>query len=260
MKTRIKLLSFFSIITLIGLLFTLPSFAGSLVAYWSFDEGPGDILKDNSGTGNDGEVSKGCEWVEGVFGKAMEFSGSDSYVLVKNNDSYNFGKGDSFSISLWANYDAKGDWQGLLQKFNGGYPFKVEVNTANELYFSLWDQVNNPGAIIGDVSGDWHHCCFLRDAKNKKLYGYLDGVLKQESNDTITAEIANAVDLYIGARTPGNTITYIGLLDEIAIYNRILTEDEIGQAINGKLPETKGANVSLKHSLSTCWGDIKSKI
>ena len=245
-------------VILIGILTTVPSFAGSLVAYWTFDEGSGDVLKDQSGTGNDGKINGKPKWVEGKIVKTIEFDGVDDFVLVPNNDSYNFNKSASFTITLWINYVAKGDWAGPLQKFNGGYPFKVEIDTSNVLYFAIYDGTNFPRADIGNVNGEWHQCCFTRDAKRKKLTAYLDGKLKQESDDTTTGEIANAADLYIGARKPGNTITYKGMLDEIAIYNRLLTEDEIKQAANGKLPETKSMPVQHFGKLATMWGNVKN--
>ena len=253
-KIVVTLLAVFATF-LINILFVPNLFAGSLVAYWSFDEGSGDVLKDGSGMGNDGQIFGKPKWVDSNYGKAMEFDGT-VYILVPNNDSYNFKKDDSFTIALWINYVPKGDWAGPMQKFNGGYPFKVEVDTANSLYFAIYDGTNFPRADIGNVNSEWHQCCFVRDAKNKKLIAYLDGKLKQESVDTTTGEIANAANLYIGTRTPGN-ITYKGLLDEIAIYNRILTNDEITQSANGKLPEVKGLAVNRIEKLANTWGDIK---
>ena len=253
----LKMILVFSTVVLFCVVFTPYLFAGSLVAYWSFDAGSGKVLKDYSGNGNDGQVNGSAKWVDGKFGKAMEFNGVDSFVLVPNNDSYNFGKEDSFSISLWINYEPKGDWQGALQKFNGGYPFKVEVQPDNNLYFAIYDGTNFPKAFVGVVNGEWHHCGFIRDVKTDKLYSYLDGKPVEANEDTTTGEIANAADLYIGARKPGNTITYKGMLDEIAIYNRVLTEDEIKQAANGRLPETKGVAVAPLDKLATTWGSVK---
>ena len=66
----------------------------------------------------------------------------------------------------------------------------------------------------------------------------------------------NAADLYIGARKPGNTIGYKGMLNEIAIYNRVLTEAEIKQAANGNLPEVSAAVMPFD-KLTTTWGRIK---
>jgi len=246
----------FAIMFLVSFFFAPDIFAGSLVAYWSFDEGSGDKLIDHSGTGNDGKINGKPKWVASNFGKAMEFDGS-VYVLVPNNDSYNFTKDASFTIALWINYELKGDWSGPLQKFNGGYPFKIEIDPSNQLYFAIYDGANNPRADIGNISGEWHQCCFVRDVKNKKVIAYLDGELKQGNADTTNAEIANAADLYIGARKPGNTITYKGMLDEIAMYNRALTDDEIKQAANGRLPEVKGAAVDRLYKLAITWGSIR---
>ena len=134
MKVKSALLASLMLISIFA--FISASSAG-IVAYWPFDEGKGKDTKDASGNGNDGEIHD-AEWVDGKFGKALEFDGN--FVLVPNDDSYNFDKEQSFSIVLWINYEAKGDWQGVLQKFNGGYPFKVEVNPSNNLYFALWDQ------------------------------------------------------------------------------------------------------------------------
>jgi len=227
--------------------------SAGLVAYWAFDEGSGKTAKDSSEMGNDGTIN-GANWTNGKFGKALEFDGN--YVLVPNDDSFNFTKDKSFSIVLWINYEAKGDWQGVLQKFNGGYPFKVEINTSNSLYCAIWDQTNNPGASVGNVSGDWHHFGFVRDVSEKKLYSYLDGTLNEEKDDTITGVIANASDLFIGARKPGNTILFYGILDEIAIYDRALKETEIKSAVEGKLPEVKTAIRPLS-KLATMWCSIK---
>jgi len=249
---RILLVTFFAF--LVNLIFATYLMAGSLVVYWSFDEEDADILEDLSGTGNDGEINGDPAWVDSTFGKAMEFDGVDDYVLVPNHDSYNFTSDDSFSISMWINYENKGDWSGPLQKFNGGYPFKVEVNPSNELYLAIYDGTNNPGVNVGDVSGEWHHCVFMKDPD--MLYAYLDGELVTEEPNTIVGEIANAADLYIGARTPGNTITYVGMLDEIAMYNRLLTEDEIIAAANGNLPEVNTSVMYLDKSYTT-WGTVK---
>lgn len=224
-----------------------------IVAYWSFDEGSGDEAEDGSGNGNDGTIF-GAEWVDGKFGKALEFDAN--YVLVPNDESYNFTQDQDFSIILWINYEAQGDWQGVLQKFNGGYPFKVEVNPSNSLYCAIWDQTNNPGAQVGNVSGDWHHVAFVRDRSEKKIYSYLDGQLQETKDDTINGTTENAADLYIGARKPGNTILFYGTLDEIAIYNRVLTEAEILSAVQGNIPDISLA-VSPKSSLVGTWGSIR---
>ena len=70
---RKALLIIFAII-LINVLSSTCLMAGSLVAYWSFDEADVDVLTDQSGTGNDGEINGEPEWVDGKFGKAIKKS------------------------------------------------------------------------------------------------------------------------------------------------------------------------------------------
>ena len=237
----------------ISILACINASEAGLVAYWSFDEGKGKVAEDTSENGNDGDIND-AKYVDGQFGKALEFDGN--FVLVPNDDSYNFTKEQSFSIILWINYEAKGDWQGVLQKFNGGYPFKVEVNPTNNLYFALYDGANNPGASVGNVSGSWHHAAFVRDRSEKKLYAYLDGELKETKDDTIAGTMKNESDLYIGARKPGTTILFYGILDEIAIYDRVLSEAEVNAAVKGNVPEVKTA-IRPKGKLTMTWGRIK---
>ena len=59
-----------------------------LVAYYSFDEGEGNVLHDLSGNGNDGTIY-GAKWVDGKYGKALEFDGRNNYVDC-GDENFNF--------------------------------------------------------------------------------------------------------------------------------------------------------------------------
>ncbi len=59
-----------------------------LVGAWLFDEGKGNVAKDASENGHDGEIRK-AKWVDGKFGKALEFNGDGDQVLVAHNDALN---------------------------------------------------------------------------------------------------------------------------------------------------------------------------
>lgn len=280
-----------------------------IVAYWSFGEGSGKLLKDHSGKNNNGQIVGSPNWVKGKSGKAIEFDGKDDFIVVSNNDSFNFGRYDSFTISLWIKYAPKEDWQGILQKFNGSYAFDIGIQPDNALYFAIYDGINISKLIIGDISGQWHHCCFIRNTRidnliasidtkvvsdldnsivseqlrnemsskgitlsddasisvrekenewqitsskqiykvrkegeilniySDAIYAYLDGKLIGKVEDKTSEELKNKSNLFIGARNPGNTMLFSGLLDELAIYDHVFTEIEIKNALKGKLPE-----------------------
>ena len=71
-------------------LLTLPSHAAlnadNIMGMWLFNEGQGDKANDSSGNGNDGKVIGGAKWVDGQFGKALEFNGTDAWIEVQHSD------------------------------------------------------------------------------------------------------------------------------------------------------------------------------
>ena len=86
-----------------------------VVGMWLFDEGKGDVAKDSSDNGNDGEIVD-CQWVEGKFGKALSFNGTSSYVEVPHKPSLSVSD-DQISIIAWITQRIEGDeWQTIVSK------------------------------------------------------------------------------------------------------------------------------------------------
>ena len=94
-----------SFVALMGifLLITLPSLAKidpeNIMGMWLFNEGKGGTAADTSGNGNDGEIH-GAKWVDGKFGKALEFDGVGNWVEVPHSNTVGFKAGVSFTITL----------------------------------------------------------------------------------------------------------------------------------------------------------------
>ncbi len=72
----------------------------NITGMWLFNEGTGNTAKDSSGNKNDGKINGGAKWVDGKFGKALEFNGSDGWVEVPHSDTVSFKKGVSFTITV----------------------------------------------------------------------------------------------------------------------------------------------------------------
>ena len=87
------------------------------VGMWLFDQGEGKVVEDASGNDGDGDIF-GAKWVDGKFGKALEFDGDSNYVEVKNSDSLN--PTEKISICMWIkpfagmDCDANNNWRYLL--------------------------------------------------------------------------------------------------------------------------------------------------
>ncbi len=226
-----------SIIILSVMLISANSYGADIIVYFPCGDVSGNILKDHSGSKNNAYINGSPSIVAGKKGKAIEFNGIDTYVILSNKDDFEFGKGDSFSISLWVKYDRRNVSQVLLEKPGDIFPFRIEILPDDKICWTIKDETNSSKVSLDIVAGRWHHCCFVRDVKDDKLYVYLDGKLVAKSDDITESEINNKSDIFIGAGDSGSKGLYKGCLDEIAIYERALTKDEVKKSAKGNLPD-----------------------
>lgn len=249
----------------LGVLFCLMIFSYSinafaklegLVLYLSFDEDGGKVIKDLSGAGHKAE-NHGAKSVEGKFGKALQFSGVDTWVTVEDAPDLNFAAKESLTAMVWAKILGAPSGQGnLLAKYAvgaGTTPFYGMFHNANnQVHAYLRD---NGGNLTDQWSktnindGNWHHIALVRDASKKKGYLYVDGVLESDKDD-ISGDLTNNVPLAIGRHT-GEFL--VGIVDEAMVFRRALSGDEIKVAMNPK----NALSVSSNKKLATKWGDIK---
>ena len=73
-----------------------------LVAAYSFDEGTGTTANDSSGQGNTATLNNGVAWVAGQHGKAASFDGVNDYITIPNSASTNI-SGSALTLSMWIN-------------------------------------------------------------------------------------------------------------------------------------------------------------
>ena len=227
-----------------------------LVVYLSFDDGGGKVIKDLSGSGNDGE-NHGAKSVEGRFGKALEYGGVDTWVTVPDTPELNFGPKDSLTAECWVKVLGPPSGQ-------GNFLAKYAVGAGTTPFYGMFHNVNNKArAYVRDAGGtavlpwskdeinddEWHHLATVRDTAKKKIYFYVDGNLDFEEADT-TGDLSNDVPLAIGRHT-GEFL--VGIVDEVMVFRRALSEAEVKESMT---PETYFA-VSSKDKLATTWGDIK---
>jgi len=227
------------------------------VGAWLFDEDDGDIATDSSGNGNDGELMGNPEWVEGKFGSALEFDGASSHVSVPNSESLNPTK----EISLVAWIYPKGftaDGNGLLTK-DGQYILGLNwPQGGNAEKLSLWLTIGGWILFASDdsISADsWSHVAVTYDGSTKNLY--INGNLaksKVSFGADQKGDIATSANNILIAQ--GNTgvgaQAFTGIIDEIAIFNIALTENDIKEFTRGTMTA-----VTPSDNLVTTWGSIK---
>jgi len=219
-----------------------------LVAYYEFE----DNANDSSGNGNDGTEYGGVSYVDGVIGKAGSFD--DSYILVNNSDSLKFI--NSFSVSFWFNTQSNigmdgygseiaygsqtiiaksGDRKGFTIKTsvkeasNLQYPYMFNGKCCSDYGYSLklnYDEESKKYISNGLSMNEWHIMSYIY--KNNIMKVYVDGILENtsEENKFYINEI-NTERLQIGISESASWYPYHGLIDDLRIYDRALSETEI---------------------------------
>jgi len=239
-----------------------------LVAYYSFDD---CSAKDLSGNGNDG-IIYGAKCVDGKFGKALRFDGVDDYVRVYNSASLGLSEfslevwfkrlGDGVSTgSGWAGVSAepliakgRGESDGGTQDVN----YLFGINQTNMILAADFEDISNGAShpILGTTTiqnNRWYHAVVTYDGTTWKLY--LNGNLDNSARVRATPRYDSIHDIGIGTafNSVGNPGGYFnGIIDEVRIYNRALSEEEIralyeqGVAPRPKLAIEMDIDTSLK--------------
>lgn len=226
-----------------------------LVGAWLMDDGNGKTVSDSSENGLDGKVAQGNpKWVKGKFGGAMEFGGSDM-VTVDDDAALDL---KSFTLSAWVNIPKiTGTWQIIASKENRGptgrnYGIFGHINRGVVHYSFTTGGWKSFDANTVVTDGKWHHIVTTYEKPNFKLYvdGKVDG---QTAPNTDPDNHDNF--LFIGGCNIGN-YWMSGTIDEVVLYDRALSEAEIGELMDQGI--TAALDVKPGGKLVTTWSQIKT--
>lgn len=191
---------------------------------------PGDgSMQDISGGGHHGTAQNGTGFGADQVEQAFEFDGINDAITL--GDQLDRGAGD-FSIEVWIKGDpGTGAWGRILDKgFSSGFALG-RLATSRKVGFEFLasgSQGNSFGTTSDVIDNTWHHVAVVKSGTTVRIYA--DGV--EENSETVSAASQqNSRPLLIGFN-PGEGIQgyWKGSIDELAIYNRALSAQEI-QAI-----------------------------
>jgi uncharacterized delta-60 repeat protein len=209
---------------------TIPTIPSGNVMLLRMDElswsGTDDEIVDSSGSDNHGRAynqhgrayNQATTDADGQIGRAGIFDGSGDYVSVPHTSSLE-GNGD-FTLELWIKPIDQNTWQGLIAK--GGYRYLFALNDSGSnfrlaYYGSGWQY-----ASAWHPYNVWTHVAVTFDGTNSITF-YVNG--QPEGTRTIAGNQASTSTLLIGQWN--NNYWFEGLMDEVAIYDHALTDDEI---------------------------------
>lgn len=220
------------------------SLIDGLVAYYPFN---GNAI-DESGNGNDGTVI-GALLTEDRFGnlaRAYEFDGVDDYINIGNNVKPSL----PITVSSWVEQDTISS--GLVFRNdrydNRSYRYGIAVQCLGdekiashvfEGFSAPWNRVNKISNDSLDIVGDWHHFAVVFNAHND-MQLFWDGEVVEGYYDGSGSRLAYSnSDGAIGLKFTSSGASYFdGSIDDIRVYNRALSDQEIWQLYTIPEPAT----------------------
>jgi len=188
-----------------------------LVAHWTFDEGSGNTAGDSSGNNKTGTLINGPMWVEGKVGSgAVSFDGKDDSILT----TLDLDGSKLFSISLWVKPNDVASTERHL--FTCGQD--QQIYKTND---DLWYKTNRDTTVASNVlsSNTWSHVVVIFDGATVKIYA--DGTLIITETKSAIDSVGSCVIGSLG--TTGTNFRFTGVLDDIRVYNRALSADEVSE-------------------------------
>ena len=267
---RVRLALVYASLIAISLMFAGTSYAEidpkTCVGVWLFDEGKGNIAKDYSGKGNDGKLMNAPKWVAGKFGKGLKFDvKAVNYVETRNN--IGISENQPRTLMAWIKWSGKGSKrQGIVQFGASDY------RQSSTLYlwengvigqFKFQTQANDMKSLVLAKTGVWYHFAVTWDGT--KAWMYVDGA---EVKSGFLAKLITVDSVVTIGKPFEDKRVFNGLIDDVAIFNVALKEEDIQTIKNKGLEKTLSiinavdpdpTSVYPTSKLTTIWGSIKAE-
>lgn len=214
-----------------------------LISWWKAENNANDSLGANNGT-----LVNGATFAQGMVGQAFSFDGVDDYVSLPDSSNWDFGIGD-FTIEGWINtstpnatmrlISAGSQADGAYNLWAFGYGNNSVWGSGNRLNFAVYDADGYPYTDLNSNeitinANQWHHIAVVRSGTD--LIFYFDGQQKGIASIGTLSLGGGSTGAIIGARYNTDSSYIIefakGLIDEVAIFNRALTAQEIAAIYN----------------------------
>ncbi|MBI4020376.1 MAG: LamG domain-containing protein [Candidatus Aenigmarchaeota archaeon] len=222
----------------------------SLVLYFDFESISGDTVSDESGTGNNGILgfSTSAEpndplQISGsdcLAGSCLKFDGND---IVRIPDHPTLNPPSNITVEVWVRPDIAGygttDNPGIISKRDDATNFSwggIWVrNLAGPTFGRLWGRIYNATGFAKNFPenevlplDNWSHVAVVYDGSSGVGKQYLNGVVVGTiSAGSGSGLMSGTVDLFLGKQFFAPPSNFTGFMDEVAIYNRALSSDEI---------------------------------
>lgn len=195
----------------------------------------------------------------------VHFRGGDRHALV--GDVLDLQRTDTFSFVVWVRYLDPGSYMGIIEKMrdfaNGNRGYDFHVNPLGQFGFNLNNNIGGGNflavAAVGNFGNlQWHQCVVTYDGSSSAagVRFYVDRVLRTRLTftDNLTSSITHNDPFALGRRQNSNPdIPYVGDMDEVAVYDRVLSQSEVEELYAGGIAIDYRTIASSAGSLLAYW-------
>jgi hypothetical protein len=220
---------------------------GNMVMHLALDDASGTTADDNVGAYDGTLVMNGPTWTTGTWSGALSFDGDNDYVRGTRPVQ------DDFTLAAWVNTTSLAicpfgnanqwwDGEGVIDAdLNGNHEDFGCSDNRGKFCFGTGDKHGGTDkSILSSTKindGTWHHVSATRDGKSGEMKVYVDGI-EEKSGTGYTGKLdASGSDAYSlrigglldkgGTPNPDPARLFKGQIDDVRIYGRILTADQI---------------------------------
>ncbi len=214
--------------------------SAGLVGYWKLDETSGTTAYDSSPIGNNGTLTSmdpSSDWVTGKIDGGLEFDGNNDRVIIADNDTLD--NTQYLTVSVWA-YPTTLDG-------NPRCPVSKRVDPSTQYSYSLFFYTGN--RLFVDISGNdnrfstnrvftpnqWYHLAVVFDGTQpsaSRVKVYVDGALDKTATESSSTIPNTSSQLVIGLLSGNNSGYFRGIIDDVRIYRKALSESQIQALYN----------------------------
>ncbi len=196
----------------------------------------GNSVEDTSGNSRDGVAINSPSVVAGKLNNCFYFNGNN---YVNCGDIANFERTDSFSLECW--FKTSSGLQSLIARIGSTPPYqgwKLDIgNTGVVRFYLINSSVNLISVYVNQNYSDnvWHHCVITYDGSSSALgiHIYMDEIDKglTINSNSLTGTIQTSYICSISSMN-GGIYYFNGLIDEVLIYDKELTQEEVTYKYN----------------------------
>ncbi|MCZ2078840.1 MAG: LamG domain-containing protein [Bryobacterales bacterium] len=212
--------------------------AAGLVGFWKLNETSGTVAMDASGNGNSGALINNPQWTAGKVGNALQFNGNN-YVSVPSSPGLEI-NGNAISFGAWYYHTSTtngfilgktvSDYTYMMSVEKGSQQFQVQLVTGGTRRILGVPSQSKPGELT-KYNNTWVHLFVVYNGSTIKVY--VNGA-EQLSQAASGAVRSNTNAFAIGARGgDGSWTRFNSKIDEVRVYNRALTAQEVSAIYEG---------------------------